>query len=114
MSPLNNNKYNKFRSSQFCHDWDSPLKSVNNFLISLIMLFAFVTQAQALENADTNPDSGLAAFVDKLKHKSQEDADILPPDQAFKLSVATTENDQIIAHFEVAPGHYLYHDRIKF
>ena len=78
------------------------------------MLFAFVTQAQALENADTNPDSGLAAFVDKLKHKSQEDADILPPDQAFKLSVATTENDQIIAHFEVAPGHYLYHDRIKF
>lgn len=78
------------------------------------MLLALVTQAYALENADTNPESGLAAFVDNLKHKNQEDADILPPDQAFKLSVDATENNQIIAHFEVAPGHYLYHDRIKF
>ncbi|HEY3299846.1 MAG TPA: protein-disulfide reductase DsbD [Methylophilaceae bacterium] len=78
------------------------------------MLLALVTQAHALENANTNPESGLAAFVDNLKHKNQEDADILPPDQAFKLSVDATENNQIIAHFEVAPGHYLYHDRIKF
>lgn len=78
------------------------------------MLVVFATQSYALENADSNPRSGLAAFVDKLENKNQADAEILPPDQAFKLSVSALEKNQIIANFEVAPGHYLYHDRIKF
>jgi thiol:disulfide interchange protein DsbD len=78
------------------------------------MLFALITSAHALEAADTSQHSGLAAFVDKLEHKNQEDADILPPDQAFKLSVEAIGSNQIIANFEVAPGHYLYRDRIKF
>lgn len=78
------------------------------------MFFALVTPAHALETANTNQHSGLAAFVDKLEHNNQEDADILPPDQAFKLSIGAVENNQIVANFEVAPGHYLYHDRIKF
>ena len=40
--------------------------------------------------------------------------DILPPDQAFKLSIAVKDAQTLEANFTVAPGHYLYRDRIKF
>lgn len=40
--------------------------------------------------------------------------DFLPPDQAFKLRVERTDAAALSAHFESAPHHYLYHDRIGF
>jgi thiol:disulfide interchange protein DsbD len=38
----------------------------------------------------------------------------LPPEQAFKLSISATDRQTLHADFKVAPGHYLYRDRIKF
>ncbi|MCB5191017.1 protein-disulfide reductase DsbD [Methylobacillus arboreus] len=39
---------------------------------------------------------------------------ILPPEQAFKLQVELIDADHLQAAFKIAPGHYLYKDRIKF
>lgn len=39
---------------------------------------------------------------------------ILEPDQAFKLSVYALDAQTLQAAFEIAPGHYLYRDRISF
>ena len=52
--------------------------------------------------------SGRTLFVDK-----QEQA-ILEPDQAFGLKVEPVDNQTLNAHFTVAPGHYLYRERISF
>lgn len=38
--------------------------------------------------------------------------EFLSPDLAFRLEI--TQSDQIIANFKVAPGYYLYKERIKF
>lgn len=43
------------------------------------------------------------------------DADkFLPPDQAFKLNLLARDRQTLEADFIVAPGHYLYRERIKF
>lgn len=39
--------------------------------------------------------------------------DLLPPDKAFAASL-TREGTQLKVHFEVAPGYYLYRDRMHF
>lgn len=39
---------------------------------------------------------------------------ILEPDQAFKLAVSVVDRQTLKASFSVAPGHYLYRDRISF
>jgi thiol:disulfide interchange protein DsbD len=39
---------------------------------------------------------------------------MLKPDQAFSLAIEATDPGQLRAHFTVAPGHYLYRDRITF
>jgi thioredoxin:protein disulfide reductase len=40
--------------------------------------------------------------------------DFLPPDEAFKLHVERQGDATVIAKFQSAPHHYLYHDRISF
>lgn len=51
---------------------------------------------------------GADAFTDKPKDS------FLHPDKAFQLDVAAIDNGQLEAIFKVAPGYYLYKDRIKF
>lgn len=38
----------------------------------------------------------------------------IPMDQAFKLSIHTTQNDSIAAKWKIAKNYYLYKDRFKF
>lgn len=53
--------------------------------------------------------SSKSSFLD-----SSEDTAILEPDQAFKLDITAKNADTLDALFIIAPGHYLYRDRIKF
>jgi thioredoxin:protein disulfide reductase len=39
---------------------------------------------------------------------------LLTPDQAFKLQIKPLDSSSFVAQFEVAPGYYLYRNRIKF
>ncbi|TCJ17102.1 protein-disulfide reductase DsbD [Parasulfuritortus cantonensis] len=44
---------------------------------------------------------------------SQANADFLPPDEAFQLRLAPGPDGTLRASFTIAPGHYLYRDKIK-
>jgi thiol:disulfide interchange protein DsbD len=46
--------------------------------------------------------------------ESAADDGFLKPEQAFKLSIQTKDAQTLLADFEVAPGYYLYRERISF
>lgn len=63
----------------------------------------------ALPSIAATAGSGKSAFLDNT-----DDESFLPPDEAFKLKVSVQDAQTLLASFQVAPGHYLYRDRIKF
>ncbi len=69
-------------------------------------IFPFAVTAASLNN---QTDSGRLAFLAQA-----DDDTVLPPDQAFKLTVTARDAQTLHANFQIAPGHYLYRDRIKF
>ena len=75
------------------------------FLIGLLLIcFNALTLTQAAENSSST--SAVSLF-------DKEDQ-VLSPDQAFKLAVSAHDKTTLEASFTVAPGHYLYRERIKF
>ncbi|HYD33856.1 MAG TPA: protein-disulfide reductase DsbD [Methylophilaceae bacterium] len=52
-------------------------------------------------------DTGKSLFVDSVEEE------VLSPDEAFKLKISALNGNTLQAIFEIAPGHYLYRDRIK-
>jgi thiol:disulfide interchange protein DsbD len=66
----------------------------------LILQLAFSTPAFAANN------TGFNAFTD--------DEEFLHPDEAFKLDIVSKDSNTLEAIFTIAPGYYLYKERIKF
>ncbi len=75
------------------------------FLIGLLLLS--LNALTPLHAAGNSSSTSTVSLFD------QEDA-VLSPDQAFKLDVIAKDNTTLEASFTVAPGHYLYRERIKF
>lgn len=42
------------------------------------------------------------------------DMDLLSPDKAFRLSAQLAKAGEIVVRYDVAPGYYLYRDKLKF
>jgi thiol:disulfide interchange protein DsbD len=61
-----------------------------------------------LASSHVSAETGRSLFVD------QADEEVLPPDEAFKLDIQVQDANTLRADFSIAPGHYLYRDRIKF
>ncbi|MES2013406.1 MAG: protein-disulfide reductase DsbD [Pseudomonadota bacterium] len=85
--------------------------SLKNFFNTLITAIAISFASSALLNAHAadfsrNPLS--------LLTKSDAADEFLQPDAAFKLDLAAVDANNIQASFTVAPGYYLYRQRIKF
>jgi thioredoxin:protein disulfide reductase len=79
------------------------LKSYLRILgVCLLLASSAALHAEALSK-------GISAFLDAPQQDS-----ILPPDEAFKLQVTVQDAHRLLAQFTVAPGHYLYKERIKF
>ena len=72
---------------------------------ALTLLF-FLLSAPAFAADSASP--GNSRFFD-----SPEPA-VLEPDEAFKLAVSVVDSQTLKASFTIAPGHYLYRDRIRF
>ncbi len=70
--------------------------------VCLLLVSSMVGHAEPLSK-------GISAFLDAPQQDS-----ILPPDEAFKLQVTVQDAHSLLAQFTVAPGHYLYKERIKF
>lgn len=60
--------------------------------------------------------SQLGEWINKGRQTflGDDSANILPPEQAFKLQIELIDAQHLHAEFKIAPGHYLYKERIKF
>jgi thiol:disulfide interchange protein DsbD len=58
-----------------------------------------------------SPLSHADGLLERLNGSKQ--PDFLPPNQAFELSVDVCDSKKLIANFTVAPGYYLYRDKIS-
>ena len=70
----------------------------------VLILFGFLANVHA---GATNQSSIANALFDS------NDAEYLSPDAAFKLDLSAIDAQTIKARFTVAPGYYLYKERIK-
>lgn len=52
--------------------------------------------------------------LNKLVVENTNSTDFLSPDQAFKIDLSAIDDQTLKADFTVAPGHYLYRQRISF
>lgn len=78
------------------------------YLLNVLLMVCSLLPALSSAPANAAPlSSKLALFT-------SDDDGILPPDEAFKLEVGSIRQDTLQAVFQIAPGHYLYRDRIKF
>lgn len=81
------------------------LKNLLNSLIAL-MAFSFVLNTYA---GEANKSAILNSLIDNADAET-----FLTPEAAFKLNLSTIDANNIQANFTVAPGHYLYRERVKF
>ncbi len=81
------------------------MKSLFRLCIALFFL-GFLFSAHAGGNTAKNTSS-ISLFTDDTE-------EFLPPDQAFQLKLETVNSQNIRASFTIAPGYYLYRERIKF
>ena len=76
--------------------------------LSVIILLGSLLLPFASNAAETS-GNGRSLFVTEA-----DEDNILPPDEAIKLSLEIKDAQNINANFAIAPGHYLYQQRFKF
>ena len=74
-----------------------------------IFLCWLIPLAAHSEGLSDNAPSGKNTFL-----ADRGEDTFLPPDEAFKLSVVAEDAQTLRADFKIAPGHYLYRERVKF
>jgi thiol:disulfide interchange protein DsbD len=57
---------------------------------------------------------GLLAMFMSLAAYAVNESDLLPPDEAFPLTVSVSGPQQVTLNFGTKPGYYLYRDRFSF
>lgn len=77
----------------------------------LLLLCFFGMNAFAEEKASSGFLSGLKQLGANFDQDEQE---LLPPDQAFKLTVRVRDENTLVAQFEPAKNYYLYRDKVAF
>ena len=78
-------------------------------LRTFIFLCWLIPLAAHSEGLSDSAPSGKNIF---LADRSEDT--FLPPDEAFKLSVAAEDAQTLRAGFKIVPGYYLYRERVKF
>ena len=65
--------------------------------------------------AEEGKSSGFLSGLQQLRTSfDQEEQELLPPDQAFKLKVKVQDENTLVAQFEPAKNYYLYKDKVAF
>ncbi len=85
---------------------------LKHLLNSLIAVISIGFTIAALPNASAGVTNKSSVANALIENDSQ--ASFLSPDEAFKLNLTALNTENIQAVFTVAPGHYLYRERIKF
>jgi thioredoxin:protein disulfide reductase len=77
----------------------------------LLLFFCSVSSVFAQERQSSGFLSGLRQLGASFDQTEQE---LLPPDQAFKLTVRVRDANTLVAQFEPAKDYYLYKDKVAF
>jgi thiol:disulfide interchange protein DsbD len=83
----------------------SFIRRFSHALFLSALLAILLPASPAIAN---NFSGGISTFLGGSKD------DVLPPDEAFKLSIVARDLQTLEASFIIAPRHYLYRDRIQF
>lgn len=82
-------------------------------LIRSLLLILCLSSTTLL--AEDGKSSGFLSGLQQLSASlSQDEEELLPPDQAFKLTVKVQDENTLIAKFEPAKNYYLYKDKVAF
>lgn len=65
-------------------------------------------------SASASSNSGILGSMRSWFGGENSDQELLPPDEAFKVSVRARDADTLVATLTAADGYYLYRDRIAF
>lgn len=98
------------------------LKRVAHGLVCLLIAASATAYAQGgIVGRDSAPQSSAAAAtpeildsIRKLLRSSEAQPELLPPEQAFQLTVRVRDANTLVADLTPANGYYLYRDRIAF
>src|SRR5579863_10326445 len=85
------------------------MASLRALAIAVILALTGIISLPAAAAAATSND--LDAVLDQSRKANSSD-DFLPPEKAFRLS-ASSDHDKVRLDWVIAPGYYLYRDRIK-
>ena len=82
-------------------------------LIRFFLLLFCVTSINAF--AEEEKSSGILSELKQLgTNFTRNEQELLPPDQAFKLTVKVRSADTLVAEFEPTKNYYIYKDKIAF
>ena len=82
-------------------------------LIRFFLLLCCITSINSF--AEEEKPSGILSGLKQLGASlTQDEQELLPPDQAFKLTIKVRSAHTLIAEFEPAKNYYLYKDKITF
>ena len=82
-------------------------------LIRFFLLLCCITSINSF--AEEEKPSGILSGLKQLGASlTQDEQELLPPDQAFKLTITVRSAHTLIAEFEPAKNYYLYKDKIAF
>lgn len=85
------------------------LKYLLNILLALVSLALMQSFSANIYAGEANK----SAMINALFASNSQDQ-FLTPDEAFKLNLTRLDAENIQANFTIAPGHYLYRERVKF
>src|SRR5688500_4535896 len=88
-----------------------PLNRYSRYF--LLFLCFFSTSVFAEEGKTSGFLSGLQQLRSTFG-QDQEEQELLPPDEAFKLKVKVRDANTLVAQFEPAKNYYLYKDKVAF
>lgn len=87
------------------------LMRLSHYFFMLLLCFLGLS-ASAEEKASS---FGFLSGLSKLgMGADQDEQELLPPDQAFKLTVRVRDESTLVAQFEPAKNYYLYKDKVAF
>src|SRR5690242_14008635 len=90
-----------------------PLNRYSRYFLLLLCFFSISVFAE--EGKTSGFLSGLQQLRSTFgQDQEEQEQELLPPDEAFKLKVKVRDANTLVAQFEPAKNYYLYKDKVAF
>jgi len=85
---------------------------MRSLAIAALLTLCGLPLGQPAQGAAASSTSDLDAVLEQ-SHQNANNEDFLPPEKAFRLTATALGSDRVQLDWVIAPGYYLYRDRIK-